>query len=147
MTTEVLGNANPEAPEPSGTRWIPDDARFGARLALVRQRMGWGNVKEAAEACGIPVQSWRTWERDNVQPRGYEGICRQIAGRTGCDLDWLMRGKDGGADLSSCFGARSVRPMDNRPAGGPRKLRPLDKLRRPRRTQPAPGMVPLRRAA
>ena len=32
--------------------WIPDADSFGARLALIRQQLGWGNVKEAALACG-----------------------------------------------------------------------------------------------
>src|SRR4051812_23987339 len=86
MTTEILGTATPEAPAP----WIPDDNTFGARLALIRQRLGWGNVKEAAIACGLPPESWRTWERDNVNPRNYPNVCRQIAERTGCDLAWLM---------------------------------------------------------
>lgn len=30
---------------------IPQDDTFGARLALLRQAMGWSNVQEAAEAC------------------------------------------------------------------------------------------------
>ena len=65
--------------------WTADDSTFGARLALIRQRMGWGNVKAAAEACGIPVQSWRTWERDGVTPRNIVEIADTIAERTGCD--------------------------------------------------------------
>ena len=69
--------------------WVATDETFGARLALVRQRMGWGNVKEAALACGIPVQSWRGWERDGRQPRDYLETCRKIADETGCDLLWL----------------------------------------------------------
>jgi len=32
--------------------WIPTGAHFGARLALVRQHVGWGNVTEAALARG-----------------------------------------------------------------------------------------------
>ena len=31
--------------------WIPGTTEFGARLALIRQAMGWGNVQEAAVAC------------------------------------------------------------------------------------------------
>lgn len=69
--------------------WVATDASFGARLALVRQRMGWGNTKEAALACGLPVQSWRGWERDNRAPRDFVGTCRKIAAATGCDIWWL----------------------------------------------------------
>lgn len=54
--------------------------------------MGWGNLKEAAEACDIPVQSWRAWERDNVTPRNYTEIVWQIAERAGCDYGWLLDG-------------------------------------------------------
>ena len=70
--------------------WTADDSTFGARLALVRQRMGWGNVKEAALACGLPVETWRTWERDNVKPRNYTEVCDRIAEHTRCDLGWLL---------------------------------------------------------
>lgn len=72
-----------------GAGWVPTDASFGARLALLRQRMGWGNTKEAALACGLPVQSWRGWERDNRMPRDYIGTCQKIADATGVDVWWL----------------------------------------------------------
>lgn len=72
--------------------WMPDDSTFGARLALIRQRMQWGNVREAALACGIPPESWRTWERDNVTPRRIVEMSTLIAQRTGCDLGWLIAG-------------------------------------------------------
>lgn len=72
--------------------WMPDDSTFGARLALIRQRMQWGNVREAAIECGIPPESWRTWERDNVTPRRVVDISTLIAQRTGCDLGWLIAG-------------------------------------------------------
>lgn len=74
------------------TGWTADDSSFGARLALVRQRMGWGNLKEAAVACGLPVESWRSWERDNRTPRNIVEIARIIAERTGCDYGWLLAG-------------------------------------------------------
>lgn len=83
MTTSV------EQPQ---TSWIPDDKTFGARLALVRQRMGWGNVKEAAEQCGVAVESWRRWERDGRQPHNIQAQVEKISVRTGCDFDWLLRG-------------------------------------------------------
>jgi transcriptional regulator with XRE-family HTH domain len=69
--------------------WRPDDETFGARLALIRQAMGWGNVREAALACGVPPESWRNWERDGREPRNYLAICRKISDRTGVDLAWL----------------------------------------------------------
>lgn len=53
--------------------------------------MKW-NAKEAALACGIRPQSWREWELFGRHPRDYEGVCKQIADRTECDLIWLMTG-------------------------------------------------------
>src|SRR5690554_5144407 len=70
--------------------WVPDDSSLGARLALLRQAMGWGNVKEAAVACGVPVESWRTWERDNVTPRNLPEIAWRISQATGVDYGWLL---------------------------------------------------------
>ena len=87
----------------TGGTWVPDLTSFGSRLALVRQRMGWGNVKEAALACGLPVSSWRNWERDGRQPRDYMTACQQVAQRTGVDLAWLAMGPRAGVsalDLS-----------------------------------------------
>lgn len=84
-----------------GEPWTANDATFGARLALIRQRMGWGNLKEAAVACGMPVESWRAWERDNVLPRRYLETCAQIATATGCDYGWLVdRRPSGSAQFS-----------------------------------------------
>lgn len=77
------------------TEWIPDDASFGARLALIRHHMGWGNVKQAARECGLSVESWRRWERDNRLPRDVVDRVRMISARTGCDFDWLLRGRRG----------------------------------------------------
>jgi len=146
MTTEVLGTATTEAAP--AAPWIPDDSGFGARLALIRQRMGWGNVKEGALACGIPVQSWRTWERDNVLPRNYPQICRQIHEKTGCDLDWLMRGSSTeGSEHKIRFGRSASRPLDNRPAGGPRKRDDRSESRRAVRIRNLPSGSDLRRAA
>ena len=86
-------------PVPRTTRgWTADDSTFGARLALVRQRMQWGNVKEAALACGVPTESWRTWERDNRSPRNIVQIARRIAERTGCDYLWLLLGQNAEID-------------------------------------------------
>lgn len=72
--------------------WVVDDSTFGARLALVRQAMGWGNVKEAAEACGLAPESWRRWERDGRKAREVVEACQKIAATTGCDLIWLLTG-------------------------------------------------------
>ena len=83
----------------SGKEWVPVDT-FGARLALIRQRMQW-NVKEAAEACGLVDQSWRNWE-DGMSPRKVHDVARQIAERTGCDYTWLVAG---GPLRSRCFSA------------------------------------------
>jgi transcriptional regulator with XRE-family HTH domain len=71
--------------------WVPAIESFGARLVLIRHEMGW-NAKEAALACGIAAQNWREWEQSGRRPRDYEGICKQIAARTKCDLIWLMTG-------------------------------------------------------
>lgn len=91
MTTSA--GTTPTAP------WVPDTSTFGARLALVRQKMGWGNVKTAAEQCGVPVESWRNWERDGMEPRRLVTIAMAIATRTGVDVDWLIRGPGDGTLL------------------------------------------------
>lgn len=82
-----------------GGAWTATDITFGARLALIRQRMAWGNVKEAAVACGIPVESWRSWERDGVMPQGgrYFDLCTRIAAVTGCDYGWLVDRRPSGS--------------------------------------------------
>jgi hypothetical protein len=72
--------------------WVPAIDSFEVRLVLVRHQMGW-NAKQAAVACGIKPQSWREWEMFRRRPRDYEAVCRLIAGRTGCDLVWLMCGQ------------------------------------------------------
>lgn len=69
--------------------WVPVDT-FGARLALIRQAMGW-NVTEAATACGVPPTSWKNWERGR-QPHRMIHAAQAIADRTGCDRDWLVFG-------------------------------------------------------
>jgi hypothetical protein len=82
--------------QPVTPGWVADDGTFGARLALIRQRMGWGNVREAALACGLPVESWRGWERDGRLPRDLITVGRAISSRTGCNLGWLVGMADGG---------------------------------------------------
>lgn len=75
-------------------KWVPE-LTFGARLALVRHRMGW-NVKEAAAACGLPAQSWRGWEIAGHLPRRYVEIAKTISTQTGVDYYWLVFGPEGG---------------------------------------------------
>jgi len=88
ITTETAQAQTPPAP------WTPDDSTFGARLALIRQRMRWGNIARAAKECGVPTDSWRNWEVDGREPHRLITIAVTIATRTGCDLDWLVYGPD-----------------------------------------------------
>ena len=74
--------------------WVPDVSTFGARLALVRQAMGWTNIKEAALACSIAPQTWRNWEAGRFEPRGLVNASMKIAGVTGVDYRWLAVGPD-----------------------------------------------------
>ena len=53
--------------------------------------MGW-NLKEAAMACGLSPQCWREWELSGRRPHDYEGVCKQVAVSTGCNLMWLLIG-------------------------------------------------------
>lgn len=103
MSTDTDAQASVEVPT-----WIPSDETFGARLALIRQKMGWGNVKKAAEECGLPVQSWRTWERDGVVPHRQVTIAMTIATRTGCDYLWLVHGPERGALRRNYYGSARV---------------------------------------
>lgn len=48
-------------------------------------------------ACGIPVENWRRWERDNRAPRDVVDQAKRISNRTGCDFYWLLVGSTGGA--------------------------------------------------
>lgn len=91
MSEAIRPEAASEAP------WTANDGTFAARLALIRQRMNW-NVKEAALACGIPPQSWRTWESGAMpQGRMYFARCEQIAQVTGCDYGWLVDRRPSGS--------------------------------------------------
>jgi hypothetical protein len=122
------------------TGWTADDSTFGARLALIRQRMAWGNVKEAAVACGLPPESWRTWERDNVAPRRVVEVAAIIAERTGCDYGWLLAGKRL-TTYPTARGGAQAKPNDRkatltgrtRPIGGPANPIPRQATRRPAR--------------
>ena len=79
--------------DPVAIGWVPRVDTLGARLALVRQHMGWGNVKEAAESCGVPVQSWRTWERDGGIPRDILRLAKRVSAVTGVNYYWLLDGE------------------------------------------------------
>ncbi len=72
---------------------VPRTNSFGARLALVRWQMGW-NMKEAALACGFSQQSWRGWELQGHDPRGFADVVARISERTGIDEYWLLTGKE-----------------------------------------------------
>lgn len=91
--------------------WVPE-LTFGARLALVRHRMGW-NIKEAAAACGLPAQSWRGWEVQGREPHRLTTIAMTIATRTGCDYLWLVHGPErGGAIRTFAYvGPRVIRTI------------------------------------
>jgi len=78
--------------------WVPSDQAFAARLALVRNRMGW-NLKEAALACGLPPSSWTNWETKGKRPHDYVQVCQAIANRTGANFEWLALGPKEEADL------------------------------------------------
>lgn len=112
--------------------WIPSTSDFAARLVLVRHQMGW-NLKEAALACGVKAQSWREWELENRKPRDYEGVCRQISDRSGCNFVWLMTGvgqstppDDGGTRSDQNKSVGYIRPKVT-----PRPLRGLEPLKIP----------------
>lgn len=140
MSTDVHQETN--AP----STWIPSDDTFGARLALIRQRMGWGNVKKAAEECGLPVQSWRTWERDGVSPNRLVTIALAIATRTGCDYLWLVHGPDrGGAIRRTAYIGQTVIATVGQPRQGrPNPAHTAGPTTRPvRQTRPT-GRVNLR---
>jgi hypothetical protein len=112
-----------QAPEQSTAKgWRPDDSSFGARLALVRQHMKWGNVAEAAKACGVPVESWRTWDRDSVVPRRIVEMAGLIADASGCDYEWLLSGPSRSSgrhviDWNPVKAERTTRPSGHRSRG------------------------------
>lgn len=127
---------------------MADDSSFGARLALVRQRMAWGNVKEAADECGLPAESWRRWERDGRAPRDVVQIAAVISDKTGCDLGWLLAGSRlrgrGDTETSHTVASKPAvrpitlttsrarrRPRDGRPVGRPAAPTGPDGSRRP----------------
>lgn len=101
----MLGMVLPLKDDGTGTGWVPEDS-FGARLALVRQHHGW-NVKQAAEACGINVESWRLWETRGRKPRDLYEAVEKIARVAGCNELWLLAG-DAAVPRSRCFSPLSL---------------------------------------
>lgn len=96
--------------------WIPNTDTFGARLALLRWRMGW-NQKEAALACGLSQASWRGWELDGRGPRDLAEVASKIAERTGADKYWIITGEThSGVHPSGPGGAPSpkLKPVSER---------------------------------
>jgi transcriptional regulator with XRE-family HTH domain len=81
------------------TDWVPEDT-WGARLALVRQHMGW-NYEQAGKACDIEPETWRQWEKRGRSPRKIHEIARRIASVSGANYVWLMAG--GELARSRCF--------------------------------------------
>ena len=104
-----ITDVSPQQQVTTSQGWIPGADTFGSRLALVRQRMGWGNVAEAATQWGLPVASWRNWERDNREPHRIVTVSKQIATPTGWDYRWLVHGP-GRGDLATGEEAQPGRP-------------------------------------
>lgn len=127
------------------TPWIPAVESFGARLALVRQRMGWTNVKEAATACGLPAENWRRWERGESEPRRLVTIAMTIATRTGCDYLWLVHGPArGGMRPTTGYapGVRVLARIGDEPNGPARR-----DIHRATPTRPVSQTRPIRRSS
>lgn len=80
---------------PTAGGWIEDEDTLASRLQAVRRRMGWGNVSEAARACGLPAENWRLWEQGRY-PSRLTTIAMVIATKTGADYLWLVHGKNRG---------------------------------------------------
>lgn len=80
MSTQTHGNE------------VPTVDTFGARLALIRWKMGW-NMKEAALACNVRPQSWREWELSGRRPHDFADVAERMSERTGIDDYWIMTGK------------------------------------------------------
>jgi hypothetical protein len=131
--TRMLPVMTTDAGTQQAAPWTADASTFGARLALVRQHMGWGNVKTAAEKCGLPVESWRNWERDGVEPRRLTTIAMTIASVAGCDYLWLVHGPDRGSVRPTTRYAGEARVIarggENRPRGGLITTRPVTQTR------------------
>jgi transcriptional regulator with XRE-family HTH domain len=119
--------------------WIPTDATFGARLALVRQKLGW-NVKEAAQKCGLPAENWRRWERDGIEPKRLVTISMTIAPVVGCDFLWLVHGPNRGQIRTSAYGSTRVLATSSTTPKHPSSFGHLLPTRAVRQTRPLVGV-------
>lgn len=129
-------------PQVERETWVPE-ITFGARLALVRHRMGW-NIKEAAQACGLPAQSWRGWELDGREPHRLVTIAMTIAQRTGVDYLWLCHGPGRGQQGVTQFYVPSRQRVlttvgAGRPADGSSSVHSGQYTRAVRQTRPVVG--------
>ena len=97
----TLARMSSDATADQAEAWIADDSTFGARLALIRQKMGWGNIAKAAKEVGVPTDSWRNWEVDGREPHRMPTIAMAIATRVGCAYRWLVHGPGRGDDVST----------------------------------------------
>lgn len=75
----------------SNTSWVPSTESYGARLALVRWKMGW-NLREAERECGLSQNTWGGYE-EGREPRKLIEVSDKIAIRTGVDRMWLLTGQ------------------------------------------------------
>jgi hypothetical protein len=105
--------------------WIPDTDAFGARLALVRWKLGW-NLAEAERECALSQNTWGNWEA-GAMPRNFIEAISKIAWRTKVDRYWLMDGTgspngseppttDYGAGVWDILTRRSLVETDPQPA-------------------------------
>lgn len=117
--------------EPMQQTWVPDDSTFGARLALIRQGKKWRNIKLAAQICGVPTATWRSWEERTTPglPRELDRV-RQIADVAGVDYMWLLTGQAGHSPSTGEDGMGSTRRCSwSRHLRGGRSTRPAVTLR------------------
>jgi hypothetical protein len=82
--------------------WIPDTAAFGARLALVRWKMGW-NIAEAERECGTTQNLWANWEAGSM-PRQLVEVAGKIAWASKVNRNWLLTGEGSpGSPVTSLY--------------------------------------------
>lgn len=72
--------------------WNPTASSFGARLALVRWKMGW-NVAEAERECGTTQNLWANWESGSM-PRQLVEVVTKIAWKAKVERNWLLTGEE-----------------------------------------------------
>lgn len=72
---------------------MPEADTFGKRLVLLRTSMGWHNAALAANAYGIPLETYRWYEKGKGVPRDLMEKCLKISRVTGADFGWLYGGE------------------------------------------------------